>query len=378
LRIAQIAPLAVPVPPSEYGGTERVIYDLTEGLVARGHDVTLFASGDSETSGRLVPAVPQALWKEKDLTDPVAALFRMHADVFSRAAHFDLIHTHTDYFAFPYAKYSSVPVVTTLHGRLDIPDMAEMLRVLREPYLVSISRSQRSQVPDAHWAGTVHHGIVVENYRFDACGGEGLVFLGRFAPEKGAHLAIDVAIAAGVPLTLAGRIPPEEQSYFDREIRPRLAHRLISFVGEVGDEEKQKLLCNARALIFPIDWPEPFGLVMVEAMACGTPVIATPKGSAPEVIADGVTGILASSEQALVEAVAKVAAIDRMACRRHVEKQFAVARMVGRYERIYRQVLNGRMTARLGKTRAQAAGVWQGDSEFTPRPGAPSASRQDD
>jgi glycosyltransferase involved in cell wall biosynthesis len=344
MRIAQVAPLFLPVPPDQYGGTERVIYDLTEALVARGHDVTLFASGDCHTSARLVPAVPQALWKEKGRQDPIAPLFRMHAEIFRRAADFDVIHTHTDYFALPYARYSPTPVLSTLHCRLDIPHVPEILRLFPEAHLVSISDSQQSHVPDANWAGTVHHGLRLEHCPFDAAGGEGLVFLGRMSPEKAPHMAIEIAIEAGVPLTLAGPTDPEERAYFEREVRPGLFHPLIRFIGEVSDEEKNRLLCAARALVFPIDWPEPFGLVMIEAMACGTPVIARPKGAAPEVIVDGETGILADSRKALVDAVAAVGRIDRAACRRHVEKNFSVAAMAERYEAIYRRV-SGRSAA---------------------------------
>ena len=338
MRIAQVAPLALPVPPDGYGGTERVIYDLTEALVARGHDVTLFASGDSVTSARLAPGLPRALWKEAPLQDPLAPLFRMHAEVFRRAGEFDLIHTHTDWFALPFARQSPAPVVTTLHGRLDLPQVPEVLRSFPEVHFVSISRSQQSQVPDANWAATVHHGIALDDYPFDAAGGDGLVFLGRLSPEKAPHAAIDIALEAGVPLTLAGRIPDEERDYFEREVRPRLDHRLVRFVDEVGDAEKRELLRHARALLFPIDWPEPFGLVMVEAMACGTPVIARPHGAAPEVVENGVSGILADSDKALVDAVRAVRGIDRAACRRYAEANFSIAAMTSRYEALYRRI----------------------------------------
>ena len=335
LRIAQVAPLLLPVPPRHYGGTERVVYDLTEELVERGHDVTLFASGDSVTSARLVPAVPRGLWAEPAEHDPIAALFCMHAELFRRASEFDVIHTHTDYHAFPYVSGSPASVVTTLHGRLDVAHYPEVLRAFPKARVISISRSQRAQMPEANWAGTVHHGLPLGRYRFDPAGGRGLVFLGRIAPEKAPDVAIDVAIAAGVPLTIAGRVEPHRREYFEREIRPKLAHPLVHFAGEVDDEQKQRLLGSALALLFPIDWPEPFGLVMAESMACGTPVIARPKGSAPEVMVDGVTGILADSFDALVEAVRGVRSIDRAACRRHVERELSVAAMTDGYERIY-------------------------------------------
>jgi glycosyltransferase involved in cell wall biosynthesis len=345
LRIAQVAPLSLPVPPRHYGGTERVVYDLTEELVTRGHEVTLFASGDSKTSARLVPVVPRSLWREKVPYDPLAALFRMHEELFRRAHEFDLIHTHTDFFALPYTARSPTPVITTLHGRLDFPDVPEVLHLFPRANLVAISRSQQAQAPRASWAGAVHHGLPLDRYRFDDRGGDDLIFLGRFTPDKAPHVAIDIAVAAGVPITIAGRIEPGQRHYFERVVRPRLAHPLVRFVGEASDRQKQKLLGSARALLFPIDWPEPFGLVMAEAMACGTPVIARPKGAAPEVVMDGVTGILADDRDSLIRAVDAVQRIDRAACRRHVEENFSVAAMADRYESIYRDRIARRLTA---------------------------------
>jgi len=342
MRIAQVAPLALPVPPGQYGGTERVIHDLCEALVGRGHDVTLFASGDSETRARLVAGAPRALWKKKGLLDPLAPVFCMHEQLFRSVGDFDVIHTHTDFFAFPYARHSPTPVLTTLHGRLDPPHVAEALRLFPAVHLVAISCSQQSQVPQANWAGVVHHGLAAENYTFDPAGGEGLLFLGRLTREKAPHAAIDIAIEAGVPLTLAGRVDPAARRYFKREVEPRLDHPLVRYVGEVGDAEKQALLGASRALLFPIDWPEPFGLVMIESMACGTPVIARPKGAAPEVIADGVTGVLADTREELVVAVKAVQRLDRKACRRHVEKHFSVAAMTAAYEQIYEKLVTGK------------------------------------
>jgi glycosyltransferase involved in cell wall biosynthesis len=338
MRIAQVAPLSISVPPGRYGGTERVISDLTEGLVARGHDVTLFASGDSRTSARLVAAVPRALWQEPG-ADPIAADFLLHAQVFRRAAEFDLIHTHTGPAAFPYIAHAPAAVVTTLHGRLDIPEMRAILCSFPEARVVSISHAQQAQVPGANWIGNVYHGLALKDYPFGADGGGGLLFISRMARDKAPDLAIDVAIEAGVPLTLAGRIDPLDRAYFDREIRPRLVHPLLRFVGEVSEQEKLRLMGRARALLFPIDWPEPFGLVMTEAMACGTPVVARPKGAAPEVIVDGVTGFLADSRQALVDAVKAVPRLDRAMCRRHVEAHFSADAMVQRYEDLYRRQL---------------------------------------
>jgi glycosyltransferase involved in cell wall biosynthesis len=334
MRIAQVAPLSLPVPPGRYGGTERVVYDLVEGLVARGHDVTLFASGDSRTSARLVAMVPRALWQEP-AADPFAADFVQHAEVFRRAADFDIIHTHTAYRAFPYIEHSPATVVTTLHGRLDTPEMQAILRIHPQARLVSISRAQQASAPDAPWAATILHGLALPDYPFDPHGGEGLLFLSRMSPEKAPHVAIELAIEAGMPLTLAGRVDPIDKAYFQCDVQPRLTHPLVHFAGEVSDEQKLQLLRQSRALVFPIDWPEPFGLVMAESMACGTPVIARPKGAAPEVIVDGVTGFLADSREALVRAVKAVHGLDRAACRRHVEINFSATAMTERYEALY-------------------------------------------
>ena len=338
MRIAQIAPLLLSVPPGRYGGTERVVYDLTEGLVARGHEVTLFASGDSHTSARLAASVPRALWQEPT-ADPSCADFLLHAQVFRRAAEFDLIHTHTGHGAFPYIRHVSAAVVTTWHGRLDVPDVQAVLRAFPEAALVSISQAQRAPVPDANWVANIYHGLALQNYPFDAEGGDGLVFVSRLCQDMAPHVAIDVAIEAGMPLTLAGRIDPADRAYFEREVRPRLAHRSVRYEGEVTEEDKLRLLSKARALLFPIDWPEPFGIVMAEAMACGTPVVARPKGAVPEVVVDGVTGILADSRQALVDAVRAAHRLDRAACRRHVETAFSATAMTQQYEDLYGRLL---------------------------------------
>jgi glycosyltransferase involved in cell wall biosynthesis len=347
LRIAQVAPLSLPVPPGRYGGTERVIYDLAEGLVARGHDVTVFASGDSRTSARLVSTVPRALWQESG-ADPLAADFLQHAQVFRRAHEFDVIHTHTAYRAFPYIERSSAAVVTTLHGRVDAPEMQAILQIHPQAHLVSISHAQRAHAPAAPWAATIHHGLALHEYAFAPRGGEGLVFVSRMAPEKAPHVAIDVAVAAGMPLTLAGRVDPLDRAYFERDVRPRLEHPLIRFAGEVSNEQKLELMRQARALLFPIDWPEPFGLVMAEAMACGTPVIARPHGAAPEVVVDGVTGFLADSHAALVEAAKNAHRLQRSACRRHVEAHFSAATMTERHEALYDTLMRARCGACAG------------------------------
>ncbi|HWP34076.1 MAG TPA: glycosyltransferase family 4 protein [Thermodesulfobacteriota bacterium] len=345
MRIAQVAPLFERVPPLRYGGTERVVSYLTEALVARGHQVTLFASGDSRTSARLVPVVPRALWHDETVRDRIAPHVRQHAEVFARAAEFDVIHTHTDYFAFPYLAQSPAPVLTTMHGRCDLPEVQAVLRTFTEARLVAISQAQRDSCPGASWVGVVHHGLPVTRYRFDPEGGERLLFLGRIAPEKAPQLAIDVAVEAGLPLTIAARVDPADRQFFEQEVRPRLAHPLVRFIGEVDDAEKQRLLGRSLALLVPLDWPEPFGLVMIEAMACGTPVVARPLGAAPEVVVDGETGYLADSRAGLVAAVRRAARLSRLACRRHVEAHFTVERMAERYEQLYRRLLAERRPA---------------------------------
>jgi glycosyltransferase involved in cell wall biosynthesis len=334
MRIAQIAPLVLPVPPGRYGGTERVIHDLTEGLVSRGHDVTLFASGDSRTSARLQAIVPRALWQAQE-SDPAAAEFLLHARALRQGGDFDLVHSHTGHLAFPFAARMQAPLVTTLHGRLDTPYLADILRAFPEVHLVSISRAQRSPAPDAHWSANIPHGLPLQDHPFNAEGGHALCFVGRMSAQKGPHVAIDVAIAAGIPIALAGRVDPMDRAFFEAEVRPRLDHPLVEYLGEVEHDEKLRLYSRSRALLFPVDWPEPFGLVMIEAMACGTPVVARPRGSVKEVVQDGVTGILAEDQRCLVEAVKSVHRLDRHACRRHVESSFSLARMIDDYEQLY-------------------------------------------
>lgn len=334
VRIAQVAPLFEAVPPGRYGGTERVVHFLTEALVARGHDVTLYASGESRTSARLRPMSDCALWRLRR-RDPTPWRVRMHAEVFARAGEYDVIHNHDDWLALPFLDASPTPVVTTVHGRVDLPELRALLGDFPRAALVAISDAQRASLPGASWVATVHHGLPVEAIPFSAAGGEPLVFLGRMSPEKGADVAIDVAVAAGLPLILAARIAPDERAFFDERVRPRLGHPLVRFIGEVDETQKRSLLGSARALLSPIDWPEPFGLVMIEAMACGTPVVTRPCGAAPEIVRHGVTGFLASDRDGLVEAVRAAGRLDRAACRRHVERRFSAQAMAARYERLY-------------------------------------------
>ena len=338
MRIAQVAPLFESVPPRLYGGTERVVSYLTEDLVRRGHDVTLFASGDSETAATLVPIVERAMRFDTARREVLSAEFiRQLGMVFARAADFDVIHCHVDYLAFPFGTLTPTPTVHTIHGRLDLPHLVPLYRQFRSVPFVSISDAQRAPLDGlgVEWAGTVYHGLPVERYAFAPQDQGYLAFLGRLSPEKQADLAIEIARRVGLPLKIAAKVDPTDQEYFDQVIAPLLDDPLVEFLGEIGDAEKPAFLGGARALLFPIDWPEPFGLVMIEAMACGTPVIARPCGSVPEVVVHGRTGFLGDTLLDLAEAVKRLDEIDRAECRRHVEERFSVTRMGEDYERLY-------------------------------------------
>jgi glycosyltransferase involved in cell wall biosynthesis len=342
MRIAQVAPLWESVPPAGYGGTERVVSYLTEELVRRGHQVTLFASGDSRTRARLVPIVPQSLRRVGVTADAATAEHvRMLGRVFASASSFDVIHCHVDYLAFPFSHLVRTPTVHTVHGRLDLPHLQALYRELGRVPLVSISRAQRAPLAAVRpsWIATVHHGIPLRDVETSSAHGQYLAFLGRISPEKGPAAAIEIAIRTGLPLIIAAKVDPADREYFEQAIAPRLRHPLVTFIGEVGGAEKLAFLRNARALLFPIDWPEPFGLVMLEAMACGTPVVARRRGSTPEIVQHGRTGFLADTDAALVEAGGRIEEIDRTECRRHVERHFSVDRMVDDYETVYRRLL---------------------------------------
>ncbi|MFN8512922.1 MAG: glycosyltransferase family 4 protein [Thermomicrobiales bacterium] len=304
MRIAQIAPLIERVPPLLYGGTERVVAALTEELVRRGHDVTLFASGDSETSAQLVPIAERALRLDPGVRDHYAHTMRELGAVFERAGEFDLIHNHLDYFAWPFARLAHTPVVTTMHGRLDLPDLAAIARDYPEQPLVSISDSQRLPLPWANWVATVYNGLDLNPYRFHDQPGAYFAFIGRIAPEKNIEGAIDIARATGIPLKIAAKVDPADEDYYQATIKPRIDGRLIEYIGEIGEHEKADFLGPAYALLFAVDWPEPFGLAMAEAMACGTPVLGLRRGSVPEVVEDGATGFVRNSEDELLAAAA--------------------------------------------------------------------------
>jgi glycosyltransferase involved in cell wall biosynthesis len=338
MRIAQISPLYESVPPKLYGGTERIVHYLTEELVRQGHHVTLFASGDSETSAELVPGWSHSL-RLGNVSDPLAHHLLMIEKVFQRLDDFDVVHSHIDYLPYPLVRRSpGAKFVSTLHGRLDLPELGPIYREYRDMPVISISDSQREPVPWANWQGTVHHGLPPNLYPFQAKPGSYLAFLGRISPEKRPDLAIRIAIRAGVPLKIAAKVDRPDQVYFRDHIKPLLSHPLIEFIGEIGEADKGRFLGEAMALLFPIDWPEPFGLVMIEAMACGTPVIAMRKGSVPEVIRHGVSGLIVCDEDDAVEAVARAAEWDRGCCRAQFEEYFTSERMAGDYLAIYARV----------------------------------------
>jgi glycosyltransferase involved in cell wall biosynthesis len=335
MRIAQVAPVAEAVPPEKYGGTERVVSWLTEELVRRGHDVTLFAAGSSRTSATLVPVVPRALRQGDHCYDTVSWQPLEEALVEERADEFDIIHSHIDEFAVAMLNRGVItPMVTTLHGRLDREDVQQLLADDRMP-AVSISYAQRDPVPSASWAANVYHGLPLDRYRPGPGDGDYLVFLGRMSPEKRPDVAIDVARRAGVRLVMAAKVDAADRRYFEEVVRPHLSDPLVDFVGEVDEPAKGRLLRHARALLFPILWPEPFGLVMTEALAYGTPVITRRCGSTPEVVAHGRVGYVCDDDDSLVDAVRQVGRIDRTDCRRWVEEHFSVERMTANYERVF-------------------------------------------
>lgn len=343
MRIAQVSPLAESVPPRQYGGTERVVHYLTEELVRQGHDVTLYASGDSRTRGRLRPCCGEAL-RLAGSADPLAHHLVMLERVARELADYDIVHFHVDYLHFPFSRRHRIPHLTTLHGRLDIPDLEPLYREYPDMPVVSISDSQRKPLPWLNWQGTVYHGMPVDRFQPVARPEGYLAFLGRVSPEKGLDQAIRIAVAAGRELRIAAKIGREERPYFEDVIEPLLGAPGVRFIGEIGDEEKNDFLGRAAALLFPIDWDEPFGMVMMEAMACGTPVIAYGRGSVPEVIRDGVSGFVLppGDLDAAVAAVAALGSFDRARCRRDFEERFSVERMTRDYLRIYQQVLDHR------------------------------------
>ncbi|HEX6723036.1 MAG TPA: glycosyltransferase family 4 protein [Burkholderiaceae bacterium] len=336
MKIAQIAPLMESVPPQTYGGTERVVSYLTEALVDLGHDVTLFASGDSSTAARLVPVVPRSLRLDPDRHDWLMWHTVMLDRVFELASEFDVIHFHVDFLHYPLVRHCPTPCLTTLHGRLDVPDLLPLHRHFREQALVSISQNQRKPLGAAcRWLATVHHGLPEHLYRFRERPDDYFAFVGRISPEKRVDRAIQVAQATGVKLRIAAKVDRVDEAYFKREIEPLLDHPLVEYIGEITQAEKDRFIGGARALLFPIDWPEPFGLVMIEALACGTPVIAWRCGSVPEVIEHGVSGFIVADTAQAVDAARRIGEIDRGGCRRAYERRFTARRMAERYVEVY-------------------------------------------
>jgi glycosyltransferase involved in cell wall biosynthesis len=345
LRIAIVSPLLESVPPRLYGGTERVVSYLTEALVEEGHQVALFASGDSQTQGKLHAMAEEGLRLlslNGRCIDPFPHYALMLDRIAEMASEFDVIHFNIDYWHFPLARRLGWPTVTTLHGRLDYPDFVPLYRYFRDMPLVSISDAQRLPLPWARWMASIHHGLPNDLYAFHSEPGKYLAFLGRMSPEKGPERAIRLARRVGLPLKMAAKVDRDDKAYFEQRIRPLLSAPDVEYVGEIGEAEKESFLGNALALLFPIEWPEPFGMVMIEAIACGTPVIAWPCGSVPEVLEQGVSGYLVESEDAAVDAIAACHAHDRTLCRRAFMHRFTASRMASDYVKVYRRIAKGR------------------------------------
>jgi glycosyltransferase involved in cell wall biosynthesis len=353
MKIGQVAPLMESVPPRLYGGTERIVSYLTEELVRMGHEVTLFASGDSITSAQLVGCVPTAIRLDANIHDPIPYYMLMLDRVRDAAEKFDILHFHIDQFHFPLFKSMAGRTVTTLHGRQDLPDIKPLYLGFPEMPLISISDAQREPVPKANFVATVHHGIPSDLYapNFDPRGGY-VAFLGRISPEKRPDRAIRIAQTLGIPLKIAAKIDRADEAYFREQIEPMLQGPGVEFIGEINERAKASFLSSARALLFPVDWPEPFGIVMIEAMACGTPVLAFEHGSVREVIDDGLTGRVVKSLDEAVTALPEVIALDRRKVRRRFEQRFSARRMAKDYLRLYEKLLS---KSRSGRRRRPVA-----------------------
>ncbi len=337
MRIAQIAPLYESVPPKQYGGTERVVSYLTEELVNMGHNVTLFASGDSVTRAKLVNIVPEAT--RMSGRDPVVYHMLLLEKLTKRSESFDIIHFHIDCIHFIVARRLTTAHITTLHGRLDFSDLIPFYKEFHDIPVVSISNAQRIPLPFANWQDTVYHGLPEDLYNFNEKPGKYLAFIGRISIEKRPDRAIEIAKKAGIKLKIAAKVDKADKQYFENVIKPLLNEPMVEFIGEIGEIEKQEFLGNAMALLFPIDWPEPFGLVMIESLACGTPVIAYGNGSVPEIIESGINGFIVKNIDAAVEAVKKIASIDRTQCRQLFEQRFTAKRMAENYLKIYGRII---------------------------------------
>jgi glycosyltransferase involved in cell wall biosynthesis len=342
MKIAQLAPLAESVPPKLYGGTERIVSYLTEELVRQGHDVTLFATGDSQTNARLKPMCREGLRKANGVSNPQAPFTMMLEKAFASADQFDVIHSHLDFLTFPLARRCGTPVLTTLHGRLDLPELKPIFAEFMDCPLISISHAQQQPLAWASWQQTIYHGLPENLYTFHPSSSEDLylLFVGRLTPEKRPDLAIEIAKRAGVPLKIAAKVDPVDQKYFHTVIQPLLSDPLIEYVGEITDAEKNELIGNAYALLAPFDWPEPFGLVFIEALACGTPILALRRGSVPELIDDGQTGFVCDTGDQMVKAVPRISSLNRSHCRHVFETRFTVGRMVQDYLSAYEALVN--------------------------------------
>jgi glycosyltransferase involved in cell wall biosynthesis len=337
MRIAQVAPLHITVPPRDYGGTERCVHNLTEALVKLGHDVTLFATGDSQTSAKLVPMRPGPI-----TFDPTVDATALHvaelAEVYRRADRFDVIHSHLDYLTLPFIQTTTTPTVLTLHGRLDQPEFRQVFHTYQRANYVSISESQSSFLPELNWAGTVHHALDVNRFPFYPHPGDYLAFVGRMSPEKRPDRAIEIAKKAGIPLKMAAKIDAKERPFFESVIKPMLDHPLIEYVGVLNEREKSELIGKALALLLPIKWPEPFGIAFIESLACGTPVLTCPYGAVPEILKDGITGFIREADNELVEAIEHLHEIARSGCREYVRRKFDIQRMAMKYLNVYSKV----------------------------------------
>lgn len=340
MKIAQIAPLIESVPPKFYGGTERVVHYLTEELVKMGHQVTLFASGDSCSSAELVPTVERCLRMDPDCVNPLAYQIIQLNEVMKRAKEFDILHFHMDYIHFPWLEQHKIPHITTLHGRQDLSELQAIYRSFPNEPIVSISDNQRLPLPNANWVDTVYHGLPIHLHHIGNGNGEYLAFLGRISPEKGVQEAIALAIEAKIPLKIAAKIDRTEISYFEDNIKHLLNHPLIEFIGEINETQKTEFLGNAKALLFPIQWAEPFGMVLIEAMSCGTPIIAYPMGSVREIIEHGVNGFIAHNVDEALIAIRSLDQLNRKEIRRCFEEKFTAHRMANHYLEVYHKILS--------------------------------------
>jgi glycosyltransferase involved in cell wall biosynthesis len=353
MRIAQVSPLFESVPPKNYGGTERIVSYLTKELVDQGHDVTLFGSGDSQTNARLISLCPRSLRSDPSVTDSLPYHFALLEEVFRRTRDFDVIHFHFDGLHFPLSRRERHPQVTTLHGRLDLPDFRPLYREYQELPVISISNAQRQPFPRLNWQGTVYHGLPIGLFSLRETPGDYLAFLGRVSREKRLDRAIEIAKRSGMKLKVAAKVDKKDQDYFQAEVEPKLQGSGVEFLGEIGGKDKAEFLSHAYALLFPIDWPEPFGLVMIEAMACGTPVLAWPNGSVPEIIENGVTGFIVDTIEAAVAALHHAQDFDRKRCREVFEKRFTAARMARDYLTIYKRLIEGEAGPKTGRRKAE-------------------------